>query len=185
MTVLIAVASKHGSTKGIAEAIADEMRSTGIDADVRDIVDVTDVNRYDAVVLGSAVYMGRWMQEAQRFVETHHEAIAAVPVWLFSSGPLGADEPKPVGDPQGIDQIVAATRARGHRTFAGRLESSELGLGERLIVKAVRAPAGDFRDWDAIRGWAREIGEALRRETVPAGDGGSPATPVPDGEETP
>jgi menaquinone-dependent protoporphyrinogen oxidase len=162
MAVLVAVASKHGSTRGIADAIAGELRALGLAADVGDVEDAVDPALYDAVILGSAVYMGKWMAEAKRFIDSHGPILATVPVWLFSSGPLGAENPKPTGDPAQIDELMAATHARGHRIFSGRLDPDGLGLGERLIAKAVHAPSGDFRDWDAIRAWAREIGMALQ-----------------------
>ena len=79
------------------------------------------------------------------------------PVWLFSSGPTGRPDPKPEGDLNGIDALAGSINARGHRTFAGRLDRSRLGIRERLIVSAVRAPDGDFRDWEEISAWAREI----------------------------
>ena len=88
-----------------------------------------------------------------------------MPVWLFSSGPLGADDPQPEGEPVHLDQLIGRTGARGHRTFVGKLDKDELGFGERLIVRAVGAPDGDFRDWDAIRVWADEIAEELLTHT--------------------
>jgi menaquinone-dependent protoporphyrinogen oxidase len=170
MNVLIAVASKHGSTAGIGEAIADELKSMGIDADPRNLTHETDFGRYGAAVIGSAVYMGRWLTEAFDFVYDHEIALHAVPVWLFSSGPLGTDQSAPSGDPAALDEIMEATGARGHRLFSGRLDKDQLGLGERLIARVVHAPAGDFRDWDAIREWAREIGEELRTKDAESGD---------------
>lgn len=165
MNVLIAVASRHGSTTEIAEAIALDLRAAGIEATLRWASEVESLDDYDALILGSAVYMGNWMTEARHFVERHRDALARMPVWLFSSGPVGADDPKPHGDPSGLAELMAATGARGHHIFAGRLDPTRLGLGERLIVKAVRAPAGDFRDWKAVRAWADEIAAAL---AVPA-----------------
>jgi menaquinone-dependent protoporphyrinogen oxidase len=161
MNVLVAVASKHGSTHDIAEVIAGELRAAGLGVDLRDIESVTDLAGYHAAVLGSAIYMGNWLGEAKRFVEKHATALAAIPVWLFSSGPLGADDPKPHGEPAGVPPLVEAAHAREHKVFVGKLDPHELGLGEKLIAKAVHAPAGDFRDWDAIRGWAHEIAAAL------------------------
>jgi menaquinone-dependent protoporphyrinogen oxidase len=161
MTVLVAVASKHGSTHDIAGAIAGELRSAGLGVDLHDMEEVTDLAGYSAAVLGSAIYMGNWLGEARRFVEQHAAELAALPVWLFSSGPLGEDDPTPHGEPEGVPPLVAATHARDHRVFVGKLDPHELGLGEKLIAKAVHAPAGDFRDWDAIRAWAREIAAAL------------------------
>lgn len=160
MRVLIAVASRHGSTQGIAEAIAAELRAAGHVVDVRAIGDPVPVEEYDAIVVGSAVYMGNWLPEARQFVERHRARLAAVRVWLFSSGPLGAD-PHPKGDPAHLDELVQASGARGHANFAGRLDKEQLGLGERLISRMVKAPEGDFRDWDAIRTWARAIAAGL------------------------
>jgi menaquinone-dependent protoporphyrinogen oxidase len=177
VTVLVAVASKHGSTRGIAEAIADELGTLGLEADLRDLPDPVDPEGYDAVVLGSAVYAGRWLDAARRFAETHRDALGRMPVWLFSSGPLGGAPDHPV-DPREVDRLMAATGARGHHTFAGRIEPTELGFGERLVAKAVCAPAGDFRDWDAVRGWARGIGGALGRDTVTAGATDEPVGPA-------
>ena len=157
MRALVAVASRHGSTRGIAAAIAEELRAAGLEADLSDAGDVTSVAEYDALVVGSAVYMGGWMPEAKRFVEHFEPQLAAMPVWLFSSGPLGDEEPQPDGDPSGLHELIERTHARGHRNFTGKLDRNELGLGERLIAKMVHAPEGDFRDWDAIRAWARKI----------------------------
>jgi menaquinone-dependent protoporphyrinogen oxidase len=157
MKMLVGVTSRHGGTLGIATAIADELHAAGIEVDVQELRADTSVAGYDAVVLGSAVYMGSWMPEARRFVERHREALARLPVWLFSSGPLGADGPKPSGDPPRLPEVMEATHARGHHVFAGRLDQHELGVGERLVAKMVHAPYGDFRDWDAVRAWARGI----------------------------
>jgi menaquinone-dependent protoporphyrinogen oxidase len=87
-----------------------------------------------------------------------------MPVWLFSSGPIG-DPPKPVEDPVDAQPLVELVGARGHRVFAGDLDRSRLGFAERAIVAAVRAPDGDFRPWPEIEAWAREIAAALE---VPA-----------------
>jgi menaquinone-dependent protoporphyrinogen oxidase len=160
MKVLVAVASKHGSTIEIAEAIAGEMGAMGIDAKARELETVTDLDGFDAVVLGSAIYMGRWLPEARRFADEHSFALRQVPVWLFSSGPIG-DPPKPNGVVPDVESVATGLRAREARTFAGRLDPAELGFGERLVAKAVRAQAGDYRAWDEIRAWARSIGAAL------------------------
>jgi menaquinone-dependent protoporphyrinogen oxidase len=90
----------------------------------------------------------------------------------------------PPGDPQDLDELMAATRARGHRLFSGRLDGADLGLGERLIARIVHAPSGDFRDWDAIRTWAREIGSALLAAS-PDRQGAATSTGEPQPMETP
>jgi len=161
MTVLVATASKHAGTLGIAEAIAAELRMMRFDVDIRTIDNSFDVASQDAVVLGSAVYMGKWLPEATAFVDRNRERLTSIPVWLFSSGPLGTEVPKPTGDPAGLEVVIRSTAARDHRVFAGKLDPHRLGVVECLTAKLVRAPEGDFRDWEAIRDWAREIGNAL------------------------
>lgn len=161
MKILVATASKHESTLGIAEAIAAELRLQGYAVDVGRIDGATSANTYDAAVVGSAVYMGKWLPEAVGFVNRNHDLLTKMPVWLFSSGPLGWGNPEPAEGTIDLDRIVASTGARGHHVFVGKLDKHELGLFERLAVKAVKAPEGDFRDWPEIRAWARGIGDAL------------------------
>ena len=120
-----------------------------------------ELTAYDAFVLGSAIYMGRWLEPARDFVEANDETLAARPTWLFSSGPIG-DPPRPAADDAvQIDAIVAATNARDHRLFAGRLDKSALGFGERAMVLAFRVADGDYRDWAEIEAWSQEIAAAL------------------------
>lgn len=160
--VLVAVASRHGATREIAEAIGATLRGEGLEVELADAADVSDVSGYDAVVLGSAVYVGRWLEPARELVEEHGDALAAKPAWLFSSGPIG-DPPKPEADAAvDIGDIADRLDARDHRLFAGKLERKALGFGERAVVLAFRAPEGDFRDWDEIADWSRGIASELR-----------------------
>jgi len=161
MSILIAVASRHGSTLEIADTIADELRTAGNTVEVRDVADGPLLDSYAAVIVGSAVYIGAWLPEATHFIDHHQVQLKAKPVWLFSSGPLGADDPKPTAPPAKIGQLIERSGARGHCIFVGKLDRHRLSLGERLVTNIVKAPEGDFRDWDAIRDWAREISSAL------------------------
>lgn len=161
MNILIAVASKHGSTQEIAEAIGRHLRAAGHTVDVHRMEEATAVAGYDAAIIGSAVYMGQWLSPAKEFVDRNQSQLAALPVWLFSSGPLGAENPQPQGDPEGIEELMKKAEAAGHRVFVGKLDKSSLGMGERLIVKMVKAPEGDFRDWEEIRAWTAQIAQAL------------------------
>jgi menaquinone-dependent protoporphyrinogen oxidase len=160
MTVLVNAASKHGSTTEIAETIARVLRERGLAVDVRAAENVTMVDGYDAVVLGSAVYAGHWMQPARRLVDSEATALRRRPVWLFSSGPIG-DPPKPGEDPVDVTALREASGAREHRVFPGRLDRHHLGFAEKAVVLAVRAPEGDFRDWSAVEAWAAGIADAL------------------------
>ena len=164
MRVLVAVASKYGATLEIAEAIARGVEDAGCEVEVGRIDEVDDVTVFDALVLGSGVYAGRWLKPARRFVDDHADEIARRRTWLFSSGPIG-DPPKPDADSAvDLDEIVVKTKAREHKVFAGKLDKSVLGFADRAIVSAVRSAEGDFRDWDEIDAWAREVGAALRTE---------------------
>lgn len=104
--------------------------------------------------------MGRWMAEAREYVELHHRELRTLPVWLFSSGPIGDAQPS-IGESADIPNMIELTNARSHRTFGGKLDRATLGMGERIVSKVVRAPEGDFRDWDEIHAWARDIAGAL------------------------
>jgi menaquinone-dependent protoporphyrinogen oxidase len=158
MKVLVTAASKYGGTRGIAEAIGKTLEESGHTAVVIDPDVVGDLEGYDAVVLGSGVYMGRWMVAATSIAD--RLASHPHPTWLFSSGPVG-EPPSPEEVPADVAQITELIGARGHRLFGGKLFKSELGFAERAVVTALRAPEGDFRDWDAIAAWARRIAAEL------------------------
>jgi menaquinone-dependent protoporphyrinogen oxidase len=163
MRVLVATASKHGATAEIGQAIADELIARGMDAAVVPAGDAESVDGYDAVVLGSAVYAGHWLPAATAFADRHGPRLHGRPVWLFSSGPVG-DPPKPEEEPVDAGPMVEACAAREHVVFAGRIDRKRLGFGEKAIVMALRAPEGDFRDWDAVRLWARDIADQLHAD---------------------
>jgi menaquinone-dependent protoporphyrinogen oxidase len=160
MKVLVTAASKHGGTNDIAIAIGEELRAAGLEVMVAEPAQVIGLDGFDAVILGSAVYAGRWLGDARDLIERCEPALRDRAVWLFSSGPIGEDL-KPVGDPADVPEIMTSTRARGHRVFAGRLVRDRLGFVERAVVTALRAPDGDFRDWAEIRSWARSIAHEL------------------------
>jgi menaquinone-dependent protoporphyrinogen oxidase len=161
MRVLVTVASKHGATAEIASAIAEEIRESNIEVDLLAPEAVGEVETYDAVVVGSAVYAGHWLEPVRAFVDHHAAQLAQRPVWLFSSGPIG-DPPKPDEELVEIEPMLRRLAARGHRTFTGRLDPDALGFVERALTAALRAPHGDFRDFNDVRSWAAGIAEALR-----------------------
>jgi len=159
MRVLVTAASRHGSTADIAAAIVRVLHLRGLAADLIEPAEVTDLSEYDAVVLGSAVYAGRWMAPATDLVARCRSQLAARPVWLFSSGPVGSPA-NPAEGPAGA-KLMEQIGALGHRVFAGKLDKAELGRIERTMVRAVRAPEGDYRDWDDIAEWAVSIADGL------------------------
>ncbi|MGH8952212.1 MAG: flavodoxin domain-containing protein [Acidimicrobiia bacterium] len=166
MRVLLSTASKHGSTTEIGRAIADVLTEEGIDARHIAPDDVVDLDGYDAVVLGSAVYAGHWMKAMKELTDRLAPGLFARPVWLFSSGPIG-DPPKHDENPVDVGPILEATGARAHFLFAGKLDRKTLSFGEKAIVAAFKAPEGDFRDWDEIRDRAGAIAAELKSMMSP------------------
>ena len=161
MEVLVAYASKHGGTEGIARAIAARIGERGMDARAASVTELDGPGEAGAVVLGSAVYAGSWMKEAVAFARDHAAALAEVPVWLFTSGPLGTEVQDEEEQPRQLPELTAALHPVEHRVFFGVLDREALGFAERMIVKAVKAPEGDFRDWEAIAAWADAIASRL------------------------
>jgi menaquinone-dependent protoporphyrinogen oxidase len=160
MKVLVVSASRHEATRGIATAIVEALRDAGLKVNDLAPDDVHDIEPYDAVIIGSAIYGGDWLPEANDFVERFDAALRRKPVWLFSSGPIG-DPPHPAGEPRAVERLMAQLLPRGHRTFGGRLDRTRLDLVDRTIAQVTRSPFGDYRDWPAIRAWADEIAGAL------------------------
>jgi menaquinone-dependent protoporphyrinogen oxidase len=166
--VLVAFASKYGSTAEIAEIICQTLRESGIDTDVLP-ADQTDlVSEYRAVVLGSAVYAGQWRKEAVTFLEANERALSRMPVWFFSSGPTGTGDTvqlmKGWQFPEAQKPIANRVKPRGTAFFHGVLDLKKLNFAERLIVRGFKAPIGDFRDWNAIKSWAVSIANVLEKE---------------------
>jgi menaquinone-dependent protoporphyrinogen oxidase len=176
MNVLVAYATRHGSTGGIAERIAAGLREASLPAEARSVDEVRDIAPYDAFVIGGAAYMFHWLDGATRFVKKHRAVLAERPVWLFSSGPIGPDLVDKDGNdvlvttrPKEWPELIAMVRPRGDRVFFGAWDPSAppVGMAERLMhlmpASARNAmPAGDFRDWPAIDAWAAEIAGALQ-----------------------
>jgi menaquinone-dependent protoporphyrinogen oxidase len=160
MKVLVTAASKYGATAEIAHAVGDVLAKRGLEVTVLPIEEVTSIDDYPAIVLGSAVYAGQWLKPAREFVDRNEAGLAARTVWLFSSGPVG-DPPKPGEDPVDAAPLVKVTKALDHRVFAGKLDRKKLNFGEKAIVMALRAPEGDFRNWDDIQVWASAIADQL------------------------
>jgi menaquinone-dependent protoporphyrinogen oxidase len=176
---LVVYASRHGATAGIAERIGEVLRSQDIDAVVARASDMPDPAGFDAYVIGSAVYMGKWEKDATSFVKRHEAALAARPVWLFSSGPIGTERVDKKGndvlaDPATIAELTPILRPRGTQVFFGAWDPTDpaASFAERLVARmpAIKdaLPAGDFREWHVIDGWARAIAAEVQGP-VPVG----------------
>lgn len=163
MAVLVAYASKRGSTAEIAETVAATLRRNGLDVSLRPADEVGSIDSYDAVVLGSAVYMKRWRGDARHFLKRHRKALRQVPFWVFSSGPVGdpANDNPAWAEPPKIVEKVEELGGRDHVVFGGRLPSEPRGFMERAMVEGTPREHRDRRDWGQIREWAAEIAAQL------------------------
>lgn len=160
MKILVAAASRHGATREVADAIAKRLREDGLDVDRRSPEQVASLGGYDGVVIGSAVYMTRWLGTASAFLERFHDSLGTVPVWAFSVGLSGVPKHQPQ-DPSRIGPARSREHIDNSVAFAGRYDPSLLSLRERSVARLAGAVEGDFRDWDAIGRWADSIGAAL------------------------
>ena len=166
--VLVTYASKHGATAEIAHVISDVLADVGLRVDLLPMEVVSDLGGYEAVVMGSAVYLGRWLKDAVHFLTRFELSLASRPVWFFSSGPSGEGDPVELLDgwryPIMQEALIRRIGPRDMAVFHGKLEPSELGLFERLLIKGVKAPVGDFRDWVAVNEWAQGVAAELQSE---------------------
>lgn len=160
MRVLVVVGSRHGATQEIGDVVGEVLTEAGHEVVERDPDDFTGVAGFDAMVLGSAIYYGRWVPAVRELVERHAGALAAIPLWVFWSGPLGT-QGVPRGSVEGMDELMDRLRPRGHREFDGRLDRGDLGIRERAVVSLVGAEYGDYREFAEVRAWAGEIVDSL------------------------
>lgn len=169
--VLVAYASKNGATAAIAEAVAEELERHGLEVRCVEAGSVREIEPYDAVVLGSAVYARRWRSTARRFLRRHGQALSLLPWWVFSSGPVG--EPKPDDDARAAAWLeppktmakVERLGARTHVVFGGRVPLEPRSFIERAMVKNTPPEFADRRDWEEIARWAADIARQLEHGT--------------------
>lgn len=159
MRVLVAYASKMGGTRGLAEMIGRELEANGLESRVIDARAVKTLAGFDAVIVGGALYALRWHKDARRFVRRHRRALIGVPTWFFSSGPLDESARETEIPPvRFVRNAVERIGARDHVTFGGRMPPDAKGF---LSGSMARDNAGDWRDPDHVREWAKEVAEQL------------------------
>ena len=167
MRVLVTAASRHAGTREIGAWIVAELQSGGHEADLVDPDAVRSLDGYDAVVLGSAIYVARWLPAAREFARRFAPELAERPVWLFSSG-LATSSAAAADVPGETRAVIDTLRARGHRAFGGRLDRRFLSVAERAIVAATRGKDGDHRDLAAVTQWGGTISDELARSQLRA-----------------
>jgi len=169
MRVLVTVGSRHGATREIGVAIAEVLERSGHSVELIDPEEVTSVDGFDAVVLGSSVYVGRLAASVRALAERLEGPLSEVALWLFWSGPIGTP-PRPAEQPDDVGFLIRRLAPRGQHEFGGRVERTELGMAERALVAMVGAKPGDYRDFDEIDRWAESIAAKLyARPRAPRG----------------
>lgn len=159
MKVLVAVGSKYGASRDIAQAIADELHTLGFEVDCMDAYEVNSVTYYDAVIVGSAVYGGFWRKDAAALIRENADTLTHREVWLFSVGMTSVTQPdQPVDE---AEQFALRVGAHEHKRFDGRLQPDVLNFGERALIRAIKPPVGDFRDFNDVKAWAQRVGTDL------------------------
>jgi menaquinone-dependent protoporphyrinogen oxidase len=163
--VLIAYASKHGSTEQVARRIGEVLRSHGLTTTVEQASAVTDLDGARAVVLGGSIYMGRWHRDARAFLTRHADALDEIPFAVFALGPGKNTEQDFEHSRKQLDHALAKEpelEPRAVTVFGGVVEP------ERLRFPFNHMPAVDIRDWPTIHAWAAELPAlfGLDREAV-------------------
>ncbi|MDO5722166.1 MAG: flavodoxin domain-containing protein [Actinomycetaceae bacterium] len=167
MNILVVWASRHGATQEVADTVAEELTAAGHAVTIRPATDAPSPHVYDAVILGSAVYMAQWEDSMRRYITSHHDALLDRALWAFSVG-LSGMPGGGIQDPVRVGPVLLKIQPREHKTFAGRLKPRELSLRERSIARLGGAVEGDFRDWQEIRQWAKNVASECSR--LKAGD---------------
>jgi menaquinone-dependent protoporphyrinogen oxidase len=165
--ILVAYASKHGGTMEIAEKIGEYLVNEGFQVTVSDVEKVKDIKPYRAVILGSAVYIGKWQRQVVKFLKKNLRELAARKVWIFSSGPTGAGDPVELLDgwkmPEKLRPLISEIGPEDISVFHGVLIRERLGPLGRFMIDKVKSPVGDYRDWQKIRSWSEQIAVKLKR----------------------
>ena len=169
--ILVTYASKYGATKEIAEKIGEVLRKADLQVDVFPVNDIRDLSLYKSVILGSAVYVGKWQKEAVSFLQAHARTLAGRAVWLFSSGPTGEGDPVQLVEglrfPVALQPVMDRIHPRDIAVFHGYINPAKLNFIEKWSIKSlVKKPFGDFRDWDVITSWATLIAQTLKDKDV-------------------
>ena len=167
MKVLVAYASKRGATAEIARKIGEVLRQEGLDVDVVPAKQVSNPEEYQAVIIGSAAYMGMWRKEAVNLLKNNEKLLSERAVWIFSSGPTGEGDPVELVQgwrfPKAQQPIIERIKPRDIAVFHGKLDPDTMNFFEKAIIKNVKSAIGDFRDWNAITAWAKDIAKALKK----------------------
>lgn len=167
MNILITSSSRHGATESVAQVIDERLREAGFTVELAKPEDVTTLEGYDAVIIGSAVYMTNWTPETVDFTKRFRDELKNCRVWAFSVGLSGVNKGQ-LNDPSRIGPVLLSINPVEHKSFGGRYNPSELTLRERSIARLGGASEGDYRDFEEVAAWADAIAAALTEEAEEA-----------------
>jgi len=164
--ILVAYATRAGSTAEIAAVVGENLCQYGFVVDVKAIKDKPELNDYQAVILGSAIRMANWLPEALDFIKTNQQILQNIPVALFTVHMLntGDDDDSRANRLAYLDKVRPMLNAPEEIFFAGKLDFSQLSFMDRLISRLVKAVEADYRDWEMIRNWTPAVSEILKGE---------------------
>jgi menaquinone-dependent protoporphyrinogen oxidase len=166
--ILVAYASRAGSTSDVAQAISEQLCALGFDAIALPVKSVKKIDGYDAAILGSAVYYGTWLPEMLKFMTEQQEPLNSIPTAIFSMHMQATDNNAASHDKRETyiqaarDQIRPFSKAY----FAGKVDPASLSFFKRIAVKLVKSPIGDKRDWTKIRAWTNALGQSLEKQII-------------------
>jgi menaquinone-dependent protoporphyrinogen oxidase len=159
-SVLIAYATRYGSTQEVAEAVAATLRERGLEVDIQPMRQVRALDQYRAVVLGAPLYMFHWHKDALHFLARHRQALTQRPVAIFALGPFHADEKEFQEVREQLDKELAQfpwLTPGAIEIFGGKFDPEKLTFPHNLLPALKKMPASDVRDWTAIRAWASAL----------------------------
>lgn len=162
--ILVGYATRSGSTREIAEAVALKLREGGNAVDLQPLKEVKSLGGYRSVVIGAPFYMFHWHKDAVAFLKRHHEALTQKVVAVFALGPFNDVEKEWQGVREQLDKELAKYSwldPIARVVFGGKFDPSKLGLPYSLIPALKKIPASDIRNWDAIRDWAGRLSAKL------------------------
>ena len=160
-SILLAYASRYGSTQEVAETIAAALREAGLEVELQPIEKVKSLDNYAAVVLGAAIYNAKWHPNAHQFLSQHQEALRQRPVAIFALGPLSTGETAMLRSRRQLDKELEKypwLKPVALEIFVGKIDPTKLSFFERLGTTA-----SDHRDWKAIRAWASSLAAQLQQ----------------------
>jgi menaquinone-dependent protoporphyrinogen oxidase len=166
--ILVTYATKAGSTADVAERIAKNLSDQNLPVELLPVSKAGSLEQYTAVVVGSAVRAGNLLPEAKSFIDKHQAELANKHFSFFVVCLTMKDETEENCKTVSayLDPVRAKLKPAREGFFAGRLNASRLGFVERMLMKAMKAPDGDYINGDAIDEWSRELGRELSAASV-------------------